>query len=231
MDKEKIDRRLGLFHGVLFGSFICVALTFADKIPGIDDINLGFNKQFEIPNSQLIFTVSMIINLTYFSFVGLLIILLFGKKDFYSIFPVSGIFLFWFTVLLHCFFNFSDHSGKVSLVSIITYTIVGLAFITLIISYLYNRKKVHAMENLEKFKERALKKFSKLNPEHNQKLLEDLLGNHGRALNLLLAAHEEENEKDKQELTRLALHETFREKDSILKLQKRMQMYAKIPGK
>jgi hypothetical protein len=111
------------------------------------------------------------------------------------------------------------------------YFIYGLLFISttvILIKLLMIASSLRVektIEDLERFKKRALKKLMKLNPQHNQRLFEDLLGNHGKALNMLKAATYEEDEEERYQLMRMALNYVATEEESIETLQRRLTLY------
>ena len=143
-----------------------------------------------------------------------------------------GLPVYWGFIL---FIGITDTGSESDvLVPDLKYFVYGFLFIsgiTILIKLLLIYRSLRTeqtLDELEKFKERALRKLQKLNPHHNQKLLADVLGDHGKALNLLKAAYWESDEKEKLQLMRMALDYVSSEQESIDTLQKRMTMYTKI---
>ena len=219
--------------GVIFIYLLASLTTVVDKLPFVNDWNLGINQEYWGSNGAFLASVSFWFNMFLYSIL-LVIIAKFSINDKVIIYSSLALPLFWGFFL---FRSITDTgSSEEVFIPNMKYFVYGILFSTIgltlmkLILIIRSLRTEKTIDNLEQFQERALQKLNRLNPEHNQQLLEDVMGDHGHALNLLIASHYYEDDEEKQkELTRLALHYAMKEKDALRQLEKRMLRYAKAP--
>lgn len=219
------------FVGIVFIYFLAACLTFVDKLTFINGLELGINKDYWYSNAAYLSSVVFWFNMFLFSILPVILSSLI-IKDKIVVYSTYALPVYWGFIL---FIGITDTGSKSDvLIPDLKYFVYGFLFISgtailikLILIYRSLRAE-NTIDELERFKSRALRKLQKLDPSHNQKLLADVLGNHGEALNLLKAAYMEEDEKEKLQLMRMALNYVASEHESIETLQKRMKMYSRI---
>ena len=221
------------FVSIVFVYLVAATTTFVDKLTFLDNWNFGINKEYWESNTVFFSTLSFWLNMFLFSILPAAIAFLIIKDRLIK-FSTLALPIYWGFILYLSISAAQDFSGALAVD--IKYFVYGFLFISTgvilvkLVLILISLRVEETIEDLEKFKERAMRKLAKLNPQHNQKLLENVLGNHGKALNLLIAANLEEDETEKTRLVRLALHEVAGEEDSLEMLEKRMSRYAEVKG-
>ena len=216
---------------VIFGYLLAANFTLLDKVEWFNQFDWGLNYEYWENNTEFIRSLTIWLNLFLLSLAPVFISKYFSFHKF-GTWVSLALPIHWFYLLFLQVVNQWD-SGPVISNGISQFVFGFLSLATLIIAIqiillIRSVRKENKIEALEKFKGRALKKLSTLNPELNQKLLQNLLGDHGEAFNLILAANLEEDEDKKQRLVRLALNEIENAHSSIKDLEKRLQRISTV---
>ena len=217
--------------GIIFIYLIAALFTLIDKLTFLDYWDMGINLEYWESNTIFLVTVAFWFNLFLYSILPALVARLAIKDKVVTycslVLPVFFGYLLYLSVI-DTGREFDLHFRDLK------YFVYGLLFVSIVVIsvkliFIARSLKVEqTIEDLEKFKERALKKLAKVNPEVNQKLYEALLGNNGKAYNLLRAAAVEQDQEYKHLLMRLALDAVVGEDESIEILLKRLTRLATI---
>lgn len=216
---------------IIFSYLLAANFTLLDRVEWFNQFDWGLNYDYWANNTEFIRSLTIWLNLFLLSLAPVFISRYFSFSKFETWVSLA-LPVHWFYLLFLQVFNQWD-SGPVVWqgTSQFVFSFVVLATLVMaiqIILLVRSIRKENKLESLEKFKEKALRKLSILNPDLNQKLLHNLLGEHGEAFNLILAANLEEDEEKKQRLIRLALNEITNARSSIKDLEKRLQRISSI---
>lgn len=202
--------------GILFIYVFAANLVLISKIPAINSLELGINLDYWETNAIFFSSVTIWVNLFLY---GLLVTWVAHVivKDRIAKYCTYIIPIYWAFVFIR---NLQDvQTEEELLLPDLKYFMYGLllaALVVLLIRIVAITIVLRAeedIEDLEQFKKLALKKLTMVNPYLNQQLVKEVVGKHGEAFNLLLAANQEADERKQHMLTRLALIAMDRKKE------------------
>lgn len=213
------------FIRLLIGGLILTFLLFADRAPGLDRIHIEIINEHYINTRNFVYSWSLYINLIYY---GYFIAAIARKIELRRNWMIAsiGFMIFWSIFFLLGIFS-DPHVFNI--LALMAYSVV---LVSLVLSFVglhrIHQEEITDIEKLKKWKTKALRKFTKINPDKHPKLYEELMERHKKVFIYLDLLNYTDKEEEKSEYERLALYEYTAHKDELDKLIKRLSMYSTI---